>query len=185
MLFEKPAPRRWSAISTARGADRLAPLLETLDALPRIGPALDKAFFDAEWRNMMIETSAVLAVLLNEPERVPILDAIEAAAKPFTTAVIVADAAMAFATRTGIAPSAALDAIQTFLDEAAISPVAFVPAMIERAIEGREKFGKGRHPAALNFGDCLSYGAARYYRSTQLFKGDDFAQTDVNDAVRR
>jgi ribonuclease VapC len=134
---------------------------------------------------MMIETSAVLAVLLNEPERAGVLDAIEAAAKPFTTAGVVAEAAMAFAKRTGIAPSAALDAIQAFLDEAAISTVAFVPAMIERAIEGREKFGKGRHPAALNFGDCLSYGAARYYRSTLLFKGDDFAQTDVNEAVRR
>ena len=63
---------------------------------------------------MMIETSAVLAVLLNEPERAAILDAIEAAAKPFTTAVVVAEAAMAFAKRTGIAPSAALDAIQSF-----------------------------------------------------------------------
>ena len=95
---------------------------------------------------MMIETSAVLAVLLNEPERAEILDVIEAAAKPFTTAVVVAEAAMAFAKRTGIAPSAALDAIQTFLDEAAIYTVAFVPAMIGRAIEGREKFGKGRTP---------------------------------------
>ena len=91
---------------------------------------------------MMIETSAVLAVLLNEPERAAILDVIEAAAKPFTTAVVVAEAVMAFAKRTGIAPSAALDAIQTFLDEAAISTVPFVPAMIERAIEGREKFGR-------------------------------------------
>ena len=134
---------------------------------------------------MMIETSAVLAVLLNEPERVAILDAIEAAAKPFTTAVVVADVAMALAKRTGIAPSEALDAIQTFLDEAAISTVAFVPAMIERAIEGSEKFGKERHPAALNFGVCLSYGAARYSRSMLLFKGDGFAQTDVNEAVRR
>jgi len=134
---------------------------------------------------IMIETSAVLAVLLDEPERAAILDAIEAAAKPFTTAVVVAEAAMAFAKRTGIAPSAALDAIQTLLDEAGISTVAFVPAMIERAIEGREKFGKGRHPAALNFGDCLSYGAARHHRSLLLFKGDDFARTDVNDAVRR
>ncbi len=92
---------------------------------------------------------------------------------------------MALAKRTGIAPSDALDAIQTFLDEAGISTVAVVLSMIERAIEGREKFGKGRHPAALNIGDCLSNAAARYYRSTLLFKGDDLAQTDVSDAVRR
>ena len=95
---------------------------------------------------MMIETSAVLAVLLNEPERAAILGVIEAAAKPFTTAVVVAEAAMAFAKRTGIAPSAALDVVQSFLDEAAISTVAFVPAMIERTIEGRERFGKGTPP---------------------------------------
>lgn len=133
---------------------------------------------------MMIETSAVLAILLNEPERAALLDAIEVDPKAFTTAVVTAESAMALANRVNIALSAALTLVQTFLDEAHISTVAFVPAMIEKAIEGREKFGKGRHPAALNFGDCLSYAAARYYRAPLLFKGEDFAQTDINDALR-
>ena len=133
---------------------------------------------------MMIETSAVLAVLLNEPERTAILDVDRGRRQALHHRRRRRGGRYGVRQAHGHCAEAALDAVQTFLDEAAISTVAFVPAMIERAVEGREKFGKGRHPAALNFGDCLSYGAARYYRSTLLFKGDDFGQTDVNEAVR-
>ena len=48
------------------------------------------------------------------------------------------------------------------------------------AVECFERFGKGRHPARLNFGDCLSYACAKAHGARLLFKGDDFAQTDVN-----
>lgn len=132
---------------------------------------------------MMLETSAILAVLLNEPERAEFLARIEIAKSPFTSSVALSEAAMALAARTLVTPTAALTAVRAFLDEAGVSIVDFVLPMAERAIEAREKFGRGRHPAALNFGDCLSYGAARYYRAPLLFKGDDFAQTDIASAL--
>jgi ribonuclease VapC len=128
---------------------------------------------------MMLETSAILAILLNEPERAEFLDAIEAAKSPFTTAVALSEAAMALAARTQIAPTAALQAVRAFLDQAGVAVVDFIAAMAEPALEAREKFGRGRHPAALNFGDCLSYGAARHNCAPLLFKGEDFAQTDI------
>ena len=130
---------------------------------------------------MMIETSAILAILLNETERAAFVGKIEKATAPMTTAVAVAEAAMAFASRTDISPSRALAIIEAFLVEADIDIVAFTPAMVAHATDARERFGRGRHPAALNFGDCLSYGAARHHGVTLLYKGDDFAQTDVND----
>jgi ribonuclease VapC len=132
---------------------------------------------------MMLETSAILAVLLNEPERAEFLDAIEKAESPFTTAVALGEAAMALAARTPIAPTTALQTVRAFLDQAGVSVVDFVAAMAEPAVEAREKFGRGRHPAALNFGDCLSYGAARHHRAPLLFKGEDFAQTDIASAL--
>jgi uncharacterized protein with PIN domain len=48
-----------------------------------------------------------------------------------------------------------------------------------------EKYGRSRHPADLNFGDCFAYACARAYRAPLLFKGNDFSQTDINDFVRR
>ncbi len=132
---------------------------------------------------MMLETSAILAVLLNEPERAEFLARIETAESPFTSAVALSEAAMAFAARTRTTPSVALKAVRAFLDEADVSIVDFVAPMAERAIEAREKFGRGRHPAALNFGDCLSYAAARHCGAPLLFKGDDFAQTDIASAL--
>jgi ribonuclease VapC len=53
--------------------------------------------------------------------------------------------------------------------------------MLAMAIDAFDRFGKGRHPAALNFGDCLAYAAAKHHRALLIYKGDDFARTDVND----
>lgn len=60
-----------------------------------------------------------------------------------------------------------------------LSVIDFTAAMTEHAIAAREAFGKGHHPAGLNFGDCLSYGAARYLQAPVLFVGDDFSRTDI------
>jgi ribonuclease VapC len=53
------------------------------------------------------------------------------------------------------------------------------------AVECFDRYGKGRHPAQLNFGDCLSYACAKALDVPLLFKGEDFAKTDVNASVRR
>jgi ribonuclease VapC len=66
-----------------------------------------------------------------------------------------------------------------FLSEASIAIVPFGESHYGAAVDAWLRYGKGRHPAALNFGDCLSYAVARLANEPLLFAGDDFAQTDI------
>jgi ribonuclease VapC len=66
-----------------------------------------------------------------------------------------------------------------FLSEASIAIVPFGESHYGAAVDAWLRYGKGRHPAALNFGDCLSYAVARLANEPLLFVGDDFAQTDI------
>jgi ribonuclease VapC len=68
-----------------------------------------------------------------------------------------------------------------FLEEAAISEIEVTSAIGAAALACYANFGKGRHPARLNFADCLSYACAKAAGARLLFKGEDFAKTDVND----
>lgn len=63
-----------------------------------------------------------------------------------------------------------------------VSPVAFSPAMVDLAVQAFLRFGKGRHQAGLNFGDCMAYALARSLDAPLLFKGTDFGRTDVRVA---
>ncbi len=62
--------------------------------------------------------------------------------------------------------------------------MAFTPEHAERAREARRIYGRKRHPAQLNFGDCMVYGVAKAEREPLLFKGNDFAQTDIEPALK-
>ena len=64
-----------------------------------------------------------------------------------------------------------------------VEPVPFTIEQLPMALEAYRRFGKGKHPAGLNFGDCFSYALARATGEPLLFKGDDFSQTDVNRAL--
>lgn len=70
-----------------------------------------------------------------------------------------------------------------FVAAAGIKIVAVEPADADLALDAHARFGKGINPAALNFGDCFSYAVARRHDAAFLFKGDDFAQTDIKDAT--
>ena len=72
---------------------------------------------------------------------------------------------------------------ERLLASAAITPVPLEEAQVHWALEGWRRFGKGRHPAALNFGDCFSYGLARALGAPLLFIGRDFATTDLLPAL--
>lgn len=74
--------------------------------------------------------------------------------------------------------------LRELMDEAAVRVVPITEGMTSVALGAFEKYGRSRHPAALNFWDCFAYACARAYRARLLFKGDDFSQTDVNDSVR-
>ncbi len=133
----------------------------------------------------MLKTSALCAILLNEPEREQYLESIDKATKPFTVATVLAEAALGVAERKRITHVAAIAMIEVFLKDMGIPVVPFIDKMAVLAMQARDDFGKGKHPAKLNFGGCLSYTAARYYRAPLLFKGDDCSQTNINRKVRK
>lgn len=72
--------------------------------------------------------------------------------------------------------------VERYVTEFQISVVAIEPDMTRLALDAFRHYGKGRHPAALNFGDCFSYACARYHNVPLLYKGNDFSQTDIEAA---
>ena len=73
----------------------------------------------------------------------------------------------------------ARDAVRAYLDHAGIRILAVPPEAADAALDAYDRFGKGRHPAALNFGDCFAYAGARAYQVPLLYKGNDFPLTDI------
>jgi ribonuclease VapC len=130
---------------------------------------------------MIIDTSAIIAILRDEPEASSCARAIANATDRRVSAVIFVEAAAVI--------DASGDPIATrrfddFLSEGNISiePVTEIQARIAR--DAYRDFGKGRgHPAKLNFGDCFSYALAKAFGEPLLFKGDDFNHTDVISAL--
>ena len=125
---------------------------------------------------MVLDPSAVLAILQNEPQRRKFNEAIEAAdTRSLSTASFV-ECSMIVESRYGADGVRDLD---LFLAKAQVSLVAVDEEQANLARRAFQKFGKGRHPAGLNFGDCFSYALSRALDLPLLFKGNDFSQTDV------
>ena len=125
---------------------------------------------------MVLDTSAVLAILQNESERRQFNEAIDAAeARSLSTASFV-ESSMIVESRYGADGVRDLD---LFIAKAQISLVPVDEEQANLARRAFRKYGKGRHPAALNFGDCFSYALAQALNEPLLFKGNDFKQTDL------
>jgi ribonuclease VapC len=125
---------------------------------------------------MVIDTSALVAILGDEPERHAFATAIEEAdARLLSTASLV-EVSLVIATRHGREGLRDLDQL---VARAALELVAVDADQAEEARRGFLRYGKGRHAAGLNFGDCFSYALARITGQPLLFKGADFARTDV------
>jgi ribonuclease VapC len=125
---------------------------------------------------MVVDTSALVAILQNEPERRKFNEAIEAAETRSMSTASFLETSMILESRFGADGVRDLD---LFLGKAQISLVAVDEDHAHVAREGFRKYGKGRHPAGLNYGDCFSYALARSRDEPLLFKGNDFSQTDV------
>jgi len=130
---------------------------------------------------MMVETSALAAILFGEPERRDFLERIAETDSSFTIATVVFEAILALCRQKSVAPAEAEAIVSALLAELRVEVTGFEPAMIPLAVEARQKYGSGRH--RLNMGDCLSYAAARFHRTELMFKGEDFARTDVNAKI--
>ena len=128
---------------------------------------------------MIIDTSALLAILLGEPDAGRYEDAIAGAWPRRMSAIALLEAAMVVESRGGAKAGHELDVL---LEKAAVE---LVPVTSEHANAARHawrRFGKGNHRAALNLGDCFAYALARTTGEPLLFKGKDFTHTDIEPA---
>ena len=128
---------------------------------------------------MIVDTSAVLAILFGEREARRCDEAIAQAPRCRMSAVSFLEAAIVLESRSGAEAGHELDA---FLEAAAIDLAPVTPDQAAAARRAWRRFGKGNHPAGLNFGDCFSYALAESEREPLLFKGEDFARTDIEAA---
>ncbi len=124
-----------------------------------------------------IDSSAVVAVLRMEPEAQPFLRRIAASPGSVMSAFSYLETSLVIPGRTGT--HALADMIDDFLAEAGITVVPLDREQAECARIAFARFGKGRHGAGLNIGDCASYALAKTRNLPLLYKGDDFAQTDL------
>ena len=129
---------------------------------------------------MIVDTSAVVAILRREPEGSAFADRLARATRPAMSAANLVEAAMVLEGRGGFAAGAGLDSL---VAEAEIEVAPVTADTARRAREAWRRFGKGNHPAGLNFGDCFAYALAQERGEPLLFKGEDFARTDVTPAL--
>jgi ribonuclease VapC len=125
---------------------------------------------------MVIDTSAMVAILRGEPEQRRFIEAIEAADALLMSVASFVESSIVIEARNGAEGVHALD---RFMNRSAVElvPVDAEQGQVARAAYSR--FGKGRHRAALNYGDCFSYALAMVSGEPLLFKGEDFVHTDV------
>lgn len=125
---------------------------------------------------MVIDTSALVAILLGEPPTDRLIAAIDADSTRLVSAATVVELSLVILGRYGEAADPQVDRLLRSLG-AEVVPVG--DAQVAHARDGALRFGRGRHEAALNFGDCLSYALSVERGEPLLFVGDDFALTDV------
>ncbi len=128
---------------------------------------------------MIVDTSAVIAILFNESESGLFQERIAEATQSRMSVVNFLEAAIVVEGRRG---AVAGDSLDDYLEDAAIELEPVTTDQMEAARRAWRKFGKGNHPASLNFGDCLAYALAKTTREPLLFKGSDFALTDIESA---
>ena len=128
---------------------------------------------------IVADSSALVAVVLGEPDAEVFRDVLG-------TGVIALSAASLTETRMVVESRAGMDAtrdLDLLVADAEIDVVAYDSAHAAVAHAAWRRFGKGRHPASLNLGDCMAYATARLAGAPLLFKGDDFTQTDIASAL--
>lgn len=125
---------------------------------------------------MIVASSAIIAVLRNEPEAVPIIEALQRESACRMSAVTYAEAGIVTDSNRNPILSRRFDDL---LRDVGIRIEPVTPEQAGIARQAYRDFGKGRHKAGLNFGDCFAYALAKELDEPLLFKGDDFRHTDI------
>jgi ribonuclease VapC len=127
-------------------------------------------------RSLVVDTSAAVAIVLGEPGSEELLVRLEAALARLMSAAIRVELGIVIEARLW---PAGQDVVDRFLRDAKIDIVPVDADLAARAMSGWRRYGKGRHPAGLNFGDCFTYALAERTGHPVLCTGDDFAATDI------
>lgn len=128
---------------------------------------------------MTLDTSALVAVLFSEPGYLALVDRMLEADVLRVGAPTLVETSLVFAGRRGLPTGREIDDL---VKELAVAVVPFGQAEWHLAADAFDRYGRGRHRAALNFGDCLAYATAAAAGDSLLFVGDDFTHTDVPPA---
>ena len=128
---------------------------------------------------LIVDTSALISVVREELGHERLIGAIEGATEVGIGTPTLAEAALVLVSKFGPAGRSILS---RFLEEKQVIAVPFDDRHWKISSEAFVRYGKGRHPAALNYGDCMTYATARLAGAPLLFVGDDFSQTDIEAA---
>ena len=129
---------------------------------------------------MVIDTSALIAILFGEPEALTFTKAVADASRKLISAFNVLETGIVVEARKGESGGREFDLL---MHRAQIEIVGMNTDQAEIARSAWRKYGKGNHPAGLNIGDCCAYALAKYSGEPLLFKGNDFSQTDIQSAI--
>ena len=131
---------------------------------------------------MFVDASALCAMLTSEDDAHELLARLQHAPRRVTSPLAVWETTVSVARILGLPLDETTKAVEEYLELIGIETLGVPAEAAASAIDAFSRYGKGRHPAALNFGDCFAYACARYYKMPLLFKGNDFPQTDIEPA---
>jgi ribonuclease VapC len=133
---------------------------------------------------MFVDASAIVAILTRESDADDLTDTLDASRSPITSPIAVFEATLGVCRKRHASVAEALEDVLEFLRTAGVGTVSITGKDAETALDAFSRYGKGRgHPAQLNLGDCFAYAVAKSYRTSLLFKGDDFDKTDIRTAT--
>lgn len=128
---------------------------------------------------MIVDTSALMAIVVQEPGSDELIGKLANSTRAGIGTPTLAELGLVLTARLRTDPEYL---IRRLLDEFSVAEIAFGPDHWREAVEAFRRYGRGRHPAQLNFGDCLTYSVARLAQEPLLYVGDDFAATDLERA---
>jgi ribonuclease VapC len=128
---------------------------------------------------MFVDASAIVAILVEESDAASLTKRLEQAVAPCTSPIAIYEAVAGVARVRTVEIRTAETILDRFLEQARVRVVPITAEIGRGALTAFERYGRGRHPAALNMGDCFAYACARVLDMPLLFKGDDFPLTDI------
>lgn len=128
---------------------------------------------------MFLDASAIIAILARESDSAALTARLGQAVEVYTSPVAYYEAVLGLARIGNISFAEAETALNRFLEEVSAKIIPITAAIGHAAIKAFERYGKGRHAANLNLGDCFAYACAQDIQAPLLFKGNDFPQTDI------